>query len=433
LTAARTQPKARARLSAWAALTRVFEGDIDGAERDARALLAEDDDVLDRALALDALALAAGVRGRYVEAEALISESARTVEAIGSREAYDSCPHMVLGLQLARLDRLDEAYAAIQRGRRASEALGMVDTLASFQYELALVDLLRGRLDDALAELTTHQELAEQTGAGWSIPADSVRALIALHRGDLLAAERLVSAAERAAAAGGPRHSIDLMVLARSRVLEADGAIDAALDAVDDAFQMAKDAGAASYFPVLAPAFARLAAITGNASRAAPTIPALERIAELNPGVRSLEAAALQARGWLTPDPSALLDAAELLRGTGRVLEAARAAEDAGAALAAQQPEIARGLLERARTAYEDRGASRDLTRSDDPRGRRRGTSATLADPNVRMRAAPTPAVGHLEDCIFGSWPRRPGSRSSDRRTSTSSRAVSTSRAPARR
>lgn len=204
LAAGATTQEGRGRLRGWLAMTRVFEGDVDAAVADAEAVLGSTQDEFARALALDALALAASVRGRFAEAAELIADSASKVEAIGSREAYDSCPHMILGLQLARLDRLDEAAAAIQRGRRASEALGMIDTLASFHYQLALVDWLRGRLEDALAELATHRDYAEQTGAGWSVPADSLRSLIALHRGDVLVAERHVAAAEQAVADGAP-------------------------------------------------------------------------------------------------------------------------------------------------------------------------------------------------------------------------------------
>src|SRR6202012_808972 len=119
------------------AMTRIFEGAPDAAVHDARAVLADTQDQFARALALDALALAANLRGRFVEAAELIAASARTVEAIGSRAAYDSCPHLILGVQLARLDRLDEAADAVQRGRRASEALGMIDTLAPVYYRLA--------------------------------------------------------------------------------------------------------------------------------------------------------------------------------------------------------------------------------------------------------------------------------------------------------
>jgi DNA-binding CsgD family transcriptional regulator len=364
LAAADTPAQSRMRLRSWMALTRVFEGDLDGAVRDAKAVLPADEDLLSRSLALDALALVASARGRFAEAAALIGESAREVEAIGTREAYDSCPHMILGLQLARLDELDQAYDAIQRGRRASESLGMVDTLASFHYQLALVDLVRGHIDDALAELATHHQYAEQTGAGWSVPADSVHSLIALHRGDLLAAERHVSAAEQAAAAGAPQHAIDLMVLARARLLEATGNRPAALDTLSRAFEMADAAGAAAYHPVVAPELARLAALAGQPDRAAATVPALERICELNPGIRSLKAAALHARGWLEGDRAALESAACLIRDSGRPLEAARIAEDA-AASTREEPERARELLDGARAAYERSGATYDLARVD--------------------------------------------------------------------
>jgi DNA-binding CsgD family transcriptional regulator len=355
------KPLERARLRGWLALARFFEGDIDGAVSEATAVIGSAPDRLARALALDTLALAASADGRFLESAKLIGESARDVEALGSREAYDSCPHMILGLQLARLDRLDEAYTAIQRGRRASEGLGMVDTLASFHYQLALVEMLRGRLDDALAELATHADYAEQTGAGWNIPADSVRSLIALHRGDLLAAEEHVSRAERAAADGAPRHGIDRMVVARARVLEATGQTPSALDMLAGAVHT----GDASYYPVIGPDLARLAALMHEPERAAGIVQPLERVASLNPGVRSLEAARLQAHGWLEGDASALLAAAALLRETGRTLEAARAAEHAAAAIAQERGDGARELLDEARAAYEKSGATHDLARAD--------------------------------------------------------------------
>ena len=73
-----------------------------------------------------------------------------------------------------------------------------------FHYQLAFVDFLRGRLDDALAELASHAQLAEQTEIGWHVVGREPAALIALHRDDLLAAERHVETAEREAAAGAP-------------------------------------------------------------------------------------------------------------------------------------------------------------------------------------------------------------------------------------
>jgi DNA-binding CsgD family transcriptional regulator len=222
-----------------------------------------------------------------------------------------------------------------------------------FHYQLAFVDLLRGRLDDALAELATRSQLAEPTDIGWDLSAFALTALIELHRDDLLAAERNVIEAEREAAAGAPPFGTDLMVLARARLLEATGSATAAVGAIAVTFDAMAAAGAATFLPLLGPDLARLAAAVGEPERAAGVVPALEEIAALNPGVRSLRAGVLAARGWLERSPAALAEAAALLWESGRVLEAARAAEDTGD----------RALLERARDAYERSGAVRDLAR----------------------------------------------------------------------
>jgi DNA-binding CsgD family transcriptional regulator len=336
-------------------MSRVFEGEVEPAVRDAQALLEASDDELARGLATNTLAMAAAARGAFAEAADLIAPNVRWAERSGSRAAYDTRPHMILGLMLGRLDRLDEAYATIQRGRRAAETLGLTDALATFHYQLAYVEFLRGRLDDALAELATHAQLAEETAIGWRVPSHSVSALIALHRDDLLAAERHLEAAEREAAAGAPPYGTDLMVLARARALEATGEGEAALQTIASTFDAMAGAGAATFLPILGPDFARLAVAAGQPARAAAAVPALRAIADRNLGARSLQASALRVRGLVEGDGDALLAAAELMRGTGRALEAARAAEDAGG----------RELLEEARAGYERCGATRDVARVD--------------------------------------------------------------------
>ena len=117
-------------------------------------------------------------------------------------------------------------------------------------------------------------------------------------------------------------------------------------------------AGAATFLPVLGPDLARLAAASGEPARAAGVVPELRRIAEQNPGARSLEAYARQAHGLLERDRQALLAAVELLRAAGRPLEAARAAEDA-AGMGGEDRE----LLEWAAETYGRCGAPRDLAR----------------------------------------------------------------------
>jgi DNA-binding CsgD family transcriptional regulator len=343
----------RVELEGWVAMSRVFDGQIEAGIREGSAIVAAGADDMAVALATNGLAMAADARGAFSEAAELIGRNVRWAEATRTRAAYDIRPYMIQSLMLARLDRLDDAEASIRRGRRTSELHGLADAVPVFHYQLAFVDLLRGQLDDALAELATRSQLAEPTEIGWDLSAYALAALIDLHRDDLLAADRNVIEAEREAAAGAPPFGTDLMVLARARLLEATGSVPAAVGALAVTFDAMAAAGAATFLPLLGPDLARLAAAAGEPQRAARVLPALEAIAALNPGTKSLRAGVLQTQGWLARSPAALAEAAELLWDSGRVLEAARAAEDTGD----------RALLERARDAYERSGAVRDLAR----------------------------------------------------------------------
>ena len=335
----------RQQLAGWVALARVFMGDVERAVPEATALLESSADGTARGLARNTLAMAADGGGRFAEAAGLIAPNVRWAEETDTHAGHDLRSHMIHGLLLARLDHFAEASGTIQRGRAAAETFGIADAVPVYHYQAAYVAFLQGRLDDALAELAAHQQLAAETGIGWHVAYESLRALIALHRDELVAAERHVAAAEREAAAGAPPYGSDLMVLARALVLEAAGDPAPALDAMAATF-----AAAPTFQPVLGPELARLAP-----ERAAGVPEALARIAELNPGARSLEAAALRARGLVDGDVATLARAAELLRGTGRTLEFARAAEDAGTA----------ELLAQAREAYERSGAARGVARVD--------------------------------------------------------------------
>ena len=285
---------------------------------------------------------------------------------------------MILGLMLIRLDRFDEASATIQRGRRGAEALGMADALPVFHYQAAYLDFSRGRLDDALAELATRARLAEQTDIGWHLSAHSLRALVALHRDDVVEAEQHVAAAEAEAAAGAPPFGTDLMVLARALVLEATGQPQPALDAIAGTFDAMAAAGALTFLPVLGSELARLAVAAGDPARAAGVVPALRQIAELNPGARSLEAGALRAHGLLASDAQALVAAADAAaRRRPRAGGGARRGGRGRAARAGRRARAARA------------GAPGLRARRRDPRPRpRRGGAARPRGPQGRQRAA---------------------------------------------
>jgi DNA-binding CsgD family transcriptional regulator/tetratricopeptide (TPR) repeat protein len=349
----------RERISSLMSMALVFSGDVAPAVRAARAVLDTSRDELARALATNTLASAADGRGAFAEAAELIVPSVRWADLRGSRAAFDARPHMILSLMLIRLDRFDEAQATIHRGRYAAESLGIADALPVFHYQQALLDFCRGRLDDALAELDTRSRLVEQTEIGWHVPAESLRALIAIHRDDLIAAGRHVAAAEREAAQGGPPHGMDLLTLARGRLFEATGDTHAAIEAIASGVTASSTAGAITFLPVLGPELVRLAAAVGDPGQAAAAIPSLDQVARLNPGAGSLQAYALAGHGLLDGDRDALTAAAGLLRDSGRALEAARVAESVAALSAAK----AREPLEAARQAYHSCRAPRDVAR----------------------------------------------------------------------
>jgi DNA-binding CsgD family transcriptional regulator len=349
----------RERISSLMSMALVFSGDVEPAVRAARAVLDTSQDELARALATNTLTSAAERRGAYAEAAELIAPSVRWADGHGSRAAFDARPHMILSLLLIRLDRFDEAQATIHRGRHSAESLGIADALPVFCYQQALLDFWRGELDDALAELDTWSLLVEQMELGWHLPAESLRALIAIHRDDLIGAGRHVEAAGREAEQGGTPHGLDLMTLARARLLEATGDSRGALAAIASAVAASSVAGTITFLPVLGPELARLAAAVGDPGQAAPAVYGLDEVARLNPGARSLQAYALAGHGLLDGDQDALTAAAGILRDCGRALEEARVAEAAAAMSTAK----ARELLESARQIYHDCRAPRDLAR----------------------------------------------------------------------
>lgn len=309
--------------------------------------------------ALDVRAAGADRRGAYAEAAELIARIVRWAELRGSRGAFDARPYIIFSLLLIRLDRFAEAQRTLHRGRYAAQSLGTADALAVFHYQQALLHFGRGQLDDALAELDTRARLADDGPIGPNLPAESLSALIAIHRDNLIAAERHLAAAEREVAHGGSRHGVDLMTLARARLLEATGDTKAALEAMAAAVTATAAAGTVTFMPLLGLELARLAVAVGDPGRAAMAIPGLDLIARLNPGARSLQAYALHAHALIDGDADALLSAVELLRGSGRALEAARAAEDVAALIGAD----ARELLDHARRTYQSHRARRDLNR----------------------------------------------------------------------
>ena len=96
----------------------------------------------------------------------------------------------------------------------------------------------------------------------------ALRALIAVHRGQLDAAREDLSRFDAALAAGGPGAVLDQPVLARAFLLEADGQVAEAVQVLTCGWEVAEAAPVAMAKPTIGPYLARLAVQTGDMATA---------------------------------------------------------------------------------------------------------------------------------------------------------------------
>jgi DNA-binding CsgD family transcriptional regulator len=266
---------------------------------------------------------------------------------------------------LIELDRLDEARAALEAGRRACERHGVRWPLPSFQEWLATERFLAGDWDDALAELEAALALAEETGERYSLVHTlGLRALLALHRDDLPAAEAAAARAAGELDAGSPRFRSHWATWVKALLLEANGAVPEAHATLAGVWDWCRRAGFALEYPVLGPDLVRLALAAGDRERAAQVAAAVAEVADRN-AVPWITGAALRCRGLAAGDPGILRAAVDAYAAGSRPLELALAAEDAAGALTrAGDAAAATGLLERALAGYERLDAARPAARA---------------------------------------------------------------------
>ena len=216
-----------------------------------------------------------------------------------------------------------------------------------------------------MAELEAALALTEETGERHSLVlTHSVASLIGLHRGDLAAAEAAAASAEHEVADTGHRHRSHWAMWARALLLEAGGAVPDAFATLDGCWDLCARSGFAIEYPVLGPDLVRLALAADEAGRAAQVATAVAKVAAGN-DVPSLTGAALRCRGLVERDPRIVRSAVDAYATSGRPLELALAAEDAGAGFARQGDAAAAvPLLHQALDAYERLEAARDTPRA---------------------------------------------------------------------
>ena len=357
-----------ARIQAWGAHAHMLVGDRTGALAMAKTTLgvAEQlDEKATGAIAAACVAMCNQFGGRFAEAVTAASAAVELGDRSPGREGHRFHPGVFEGVARMDLDEVAAGIGALQRGRRVSEEIGARWNLPLYQISVAVGYYLSGQWDDAIAEFEGSHALAEECGTRhgmvWNY---AVRALIALHRGNLGEAEEMVACAEQELAAKGPQYRFYWAMWARALLLEATFAGDA-YAVLGGAWNLCEKAGFAGEYPLLGPDFVRMALAVGDTARAREVAAAVESVAAGNQGVPWVTSAALRCRGLVTGDVDLLVRSAEASRRSGRVLERAAAAEDAGAALAAtSRAEEAARLLDEAVELYDGLQAHRDVARA---------------------------------------------------------------------
>lgn len=356
----------RAAAWGWASMAHGSMGDLDGAvvaavEAQATAPAGEHITI---SLALNSLAAVAEHRGQPERALQLIDDAVsradRSPDLLGHRYPV----HGTRGHILMELDRLDDARATLQAGRRIGELLGTRWALPSVEAFLAVERFLSGHWDDAIAGFEAGIDLAEETGERYSLVLTySMLAVIALHRGDLRRAGELAERAGGELTVRGPRFRSHWATWVRGLLREADGDAAGAYAALAGCWDDCIRSGLAIEFPVLGPDLVRLALAVDERERAAQVAEVVSDLAAVQ-DVASHTGAALRCRGLVAGDPEPLLAAVDAVARSGRPLEIALAAEDAATALGrAGAPDAARPLLHRALDGFEALGATRDIAR----------------------------------------------------------------------
>ncbi|MEV8511859.1 AAA family ATPase [Dactylosporangium sp. NPDC051484] len=329
----------RAKLCAIRAHARFYCGDMPGADEDGETATTTGLGTGEHSAAvfgLTARSLVAQAQGRLDDAYGHAERATGIADTVRGEAAHRH-PRIWLGDAQGALDRFDEAEQTYRRGRRESERLGTSWSTPLWHYYHANLLTARGRLDDAVAEAEAGVAVAlNLTAYALAVPLLGTLIRLAVLQGDLPQAQAHLTHMHRRTAAGISAAPEDIIwpegVL--QEAIAGPGAALATLAGMCDALPdrpvlIATDPSAAA-------TLVHIATRADDPDRARLVVTVARRLAERNPGVVSLAAAADHAEGVLTADPWLLRAAVERFRRTPRRLALAAALEDA--ALSATDP-----------------------------------------------------------------------------------------------
>ncbi len=363
----------RARLVGALCTNRLLAGDVDEAAR-----LAEETLVAAAEAGLSNwVAQAHGTKAALALGSGNVAEGLRLAElAVGAMPVTESpvigaFSLVILGSALLEADQLAEAVRVQTEAVAASESAHTESNLPLGHAGLAFAAMASGDLDECQSQAETALAIGRSRDIrSADFYAHGLLARVALHRGDLVAAEVSVAAGEAQLAATGPGLGAELILWARALLEEAvTGSISSAvLDGVTVGWQLHPLRHLLTW-RLIAPDLVRWALAANRrdlaASVAADVTAALDDAGAVEPGRRGLrDLLRAQCEG---SDAATLRAAADVGAEGPRPLEAAAARATAGLAFlaAGDRPEGAR-LLRLALATYETVGAPADVERLSD-------------------------------------------------------------------
>jgi len=336
------------------------------------------------AYGLQAVADASRWLGRLGEALDLAGQAAAALDRAGPVIDSQLNPHLIQGNCLLDLDRDAEAQRAYATGlRHAERGIGKF-FLCLHHLSVARMHFLAGRWDDALSEISSATDVPDHLGA--AVHLDGLATLIAVHRQDRDALERLGEALEQPLATGTIRHTVDDRSWGRALAALADGDQDMAFRVLSEAWQesVAEHREYGGHY--LLPDLAALAVSLGEQETARRAVAELERYAA-GRGGPSLRCSARFAAAILDGDAGALHRVADAYAAAGRPLLEGMAREHAAELLAAAgRLPIARQQLDAAQECYAQLDASWDAARAD-ARLRAHGVTGGAQGPRGRPKS----------------------------------------------
>ncbi len=336
----------RARLWAIHAHAKVYVGPL--AEADRSGAMAERigtaADPGAAAFGLAARSLVALTTGRLAEA---VDQARRATELADGQggDAMHRHPRIWLANALMAVDEFDEASRELERGRRESERYGTAWSTPLWHYYNANLLYARGSLDDAVAEADAGVKIAEElTAVQLTVPLLGILVRLAVAKDETDQARAFLDrmyALMRTGITAPPEDTTWSEAILQNAVAGSAVAAQVLAGMYDDLSArpaiLVQDSSAAV-------TLASIATGAGERSRAETVVAAARRLAEANPSVRALAAAADHAAGLVRGDVNLLRSAVATYRRTPRRLGLAAALEDAARLIGAADRNQGRAL-----------------------------------------------------------------------------------------